>query len=136
VLVRNLADINVTPFGMTLDAGSRALITAMTQAFNSQLKAGLSTFAGGLPFSLILYDDYAQTTAIAADPARYGYANVTTPSCGPNAFGGDSLVCNASNLIAGDTSKYAFADDVHPTPFGHQQAAAYAMSLMVAAGWQ
>jgi outer membrane lipase/esterase len=139
VLVRNLGDLNVTPFGLSLDAGTRGLITAMTQAFNGQLKAGLSNSAGALPNGVILYDDYAQTAAIAADPAKYGFSNFTTQSCGPNAFGnpnGASIVCNTGNLIAGDTSRYGFSDSVHPTPFAHQQSAAYAMSLMVTAGWQ
>lgn len=139
VLVRNLGDINVTPFGLTLDANTKALVTAMTQAFNDQLKAGLSNTTGALPNGVIYYDDYTQTQAIAADPAKFGFSNITTQSCGPNAFGnpdGASIVCNTSNLVAGDTSRFAFSDSVHPTPFAHQQAAAYAMSLMVNAGWQ
>jgi phospholipase/lecithinase/hemolysin len=83
---------------------------------------------------VLLYDDYG---ANAPNPADY--SNTTTPACGPNAFGaptGPSLVCNLSNLIAGNVSKYAFADDVHPTPYAHQQAAATAYSLIVKAGWQ
>jgi phospholipase/lecithinase/hemolysin len=138
VVVRNLGDINVTPFGLTLDAATKGLITAMTQAFNGQLKAGLSDSSGALPRGVIVYDDYAQSTAVAADPAKYGYSNVTTQSCGPNAFGnpGASIVCNSGNLVAGDTSRYAFSDSVHPTPYAHRQAAEHAMSLMVAAGWQ
>ena len=47
-----------------------------------------------------------------------------------------SLICNATNLIAGDTSHYAFADSVHPTPYAHQQAAEYAHDLMEDAGWR
>jgi phospholipase/lecithinase/hemolysin len=129
VIVRNLGNINGTPFGVTLDAGTQGLITAMTQAFNTQLANGLADAKG-----VLLYDDYG---ANAPNPADY--SNTTTPACGPNAFGaptGPSLVCNLSNLIAGNVSKYAFADDVHPTPYAHQQAAATAYSLMVKAGWQ
>lgn len=134
VLVRNLGNINVTPFGLTLNDATKGLVTAMTQAFNTQLKDGLAGTAG-----VILYDDYAQSAAIAADPAKYGFSNITVQSCGPNAFGqpnGASIVCNTTNLIAGDTSKYAFSDSVHPTPFAHQVAAQTAMQLMVDAGWQ
>jgi len=139
VLVRNLGNLNFTPFGLSLDAATQGLITAMTQAFNSELKAGLGNSSGALPYGVILYDDYAQTAAIAADPSSYGYSNITTQSCGANAFGspdGASIVCNTGNLIPGDTSKYAFSDSVHPTPYAHQQAAEFALSLMVAAGWQ
>jgi len=45
-------------------------------------------------------------------------------------------VCNASNLVAGDTSKYAFADSVHPTPFASQQTANIVLDMMHAAGWR
>jgi phospholipase/lecithinase/hemolysin len=48
---------------------------------------------------------------------------------------GSSLVCNSSNLVTGDTSHYLFADDVHPTPFGHKLLAQYATKAMVIAGW-
>lgn len=134
VLVRNLGNINVTPFGLTLDNATKGLVTAMTQAFNTQLKDGLAGTAG-----VILYDDYALSQAIAADPAGYGFSNITVQSCGPNAFGqpnGASIVCNTTNLIAGDTSRYAFSDSVHPTPYAHRVAARMAMDLMVDAGWQ
>lgn len=129
VIVRNLGNVNGTPFGASLDAATQGVITAMTQAFNTQLANGLKGTLG-----VILYDDYG---ANAQNPANY--TNTTTPVCGPNAFGspvGSSLVCNTSNLIAGDVSKYFFADDVHPTPYAHQQVAATAYQLMVAAGWQ
>ena len=134
VLVRNLGDLNATPFGLALDAGTRGLITAMTQAFNARLASGLAGSA-----AVILFDDYARSAAITADPAKFGFSNITVQNCGPNAFGqpnGASIVCNTGNLIAGDTSRYAFADSVHPTPYAHQVAAQAAMTLMQDAGWQ
>lgn len=131
IVVRNLADVNATPFGLTLDAGTRGLITNMTQAFNAQLKAGLDGTAG-----VVMLDDYAQSALIAADPAKYGYTNVIGVACGNNAFGGSSLVCTTANLIPGDTSAYAFADSVHPTPYAHQKEAVVALERMAAAGWR
>ena len=130
VVVRTLGDLNLTPYGLSLGAGTRSLITAMTQSFNGQLKAGLD----GTP-SLIIVDDYALTTDVAANPGKYGFTNNTMQSCGPNAFGSSSLVCNTSNLIAGDTSHYAFADSVHPTPYSHQKEAESALALLDSVGW-
>ena len=130
VMVRNLGDVNVTPFGLTLDAGTRGLITNMTQAYNAQLKAGLDGTPG-----VVLIDNYTQTTDIAANPAKYGYSNITGVACGNNAFGGSSLVCTAANLIPGDTRTYAFSDSVHPTPYSHQKEAEAALAVMAAAGW-
>lgn len=134
VIVRNLGNVNVTPFGLGLDAGTQGLITAMTKAYNDQLSEGLAGTAG-----VMLYDDFAQTAAIVADPAKYGFSNITTRACGPNAFGtpnGPSIVCNTTNLIAGDTSKFAFSDDVHPTPYAAQQAVQAVLSQMTSVGWR
>ena len=130
VMVRNLGDVNVTPFGLTLDVGTRGLITNMTQAYNAQLKAGLDGTPG-----VVLIDDYTQTTDIAADPGKYGFSNITSVACGNNAFGGATLVCTTANLIPGDTRTYAFSDNVHPTPYSHQKEAEAALAVMAAAGW-
>ena len=48
---------------------------------------------------------------------------------------GSSLVCSAGNVIAGDISKYLFADSVHPTPFGHSLLAKQVSDAMKAKGW-
>ncbi len=135
VVVRNLGDLNITPLGATFDAGTKQLSTAMVTAFNSQLAQGLTGVAG-----IYLLDDFVRGQAIAANPASVGHTNVTRPNCGPNAFSapgdtvGSSIVCNTTNLIAGDTSKYAFADSVHPTPYGHQVAADFTLELLRKAG--
>ena len=133
VVVRNLGNLNATPFGASLDAGTKGLITSITNAFNTSLKTGLNGTAG-----VLIYDDYAESDLIAANPAAYGFTNITARACGANAFGtpnGSSLVCNASNLIAGDTSRYAFADDVHVTPYAHRKIAEIVLSKMAAVSW-
>lgn len=136
VVVRNLGDLNSTPLGASFDADTKQLSTAMTTTFNAQLKQGLGGVAG-----VIYFDDYTRGQAITANPSAAGYTNIASAACGPNAFSapgdliGSSIVCNASTLIPGDTSKYAFADQVHPTPYAHQDAAKYAVTLMREAGW-
>lgn len=130
VVVRNLGNINVTPYGRTLDSGTQTIITNMTQAFDNQLSAGLSGTAG-----VVILDDYASTNDAAANPAKYGYTSVTAVACGNNAFGGDSIVCNSTNVVAG-SAQYAYSDGVHPTPYSHQKEADAAYALLVAAGWQ
>jgi outer membrane lipase/esterase len=136
VLVVNMPYVAGTPFGQHLDAQTRGLVDAMTTAFNAQLAAQLAGVSG-----VILGDFYSEFKAMVSDPAQYALTNVTTPVCGPNALSnpadapGSSLVCNASNVIKGDISHYAFADDVHPTPYGHQLLSQFASRLMAQAGW-
>jgi outer membrane lipase/esterase len=135
IVVRNLGDLNGTPFGSTFSAATRQLSTAMTTTFNAQLRQGLAGVAG-----VIHFDDYARSQAIAANPAAAGYTNVTGFACGRDAFSapgdviGSSIICNATTLTPGDTSKYAFSDSVHPTPFAAQDAAKFALELMRNAG--
>jgi len=130
VVVNNVPDVANTPSGKAQSAAAQELIKAMVNAFNTQLKNGL----GDDP--RILYVDlFSVSHDQAINPAPYGLTNVTTPACGPNVLGTSSLVCNASNVIAGDVSHYMFADDVHPTPFEYSLVARYVATQMMIKGW-
>jgi len=64
--------------------------------------------------------------------------NLTAPANALATVGlddGSSLVCNASNLIAGDTSHYMFADKVHPTPYSHKLLSQVVNKSLIQAGW-
>lgn len=118
VAVINVPDITKTPFGYTLDAATQGLVSLMVTTFNDQLKAGLAGTAG-----VRTVDAYTAIRDQAANPAKYGLSNVTGTACNlaPAANPlGSSLVCSAANVNTGDVSKYAFADSVHPTPYGYQ----------------
>ena len=69
------------------------------------------------------------------NPAKYGISNAALPACGTNNLKGSSLVCNASNVIAGDVSHYLFADTVHPAPYGQTLIAKLVADSMIARGW-
>lgn len=133
VIVINLSDIASTPAGLALDTQTRQLIGAMSDAFNGQLQAGVANEA-----KVLLVDLYARSQAQAANPAQYGLTNVSTPACdlapATNALG-SSLVCNGTNLIAGDVSHYGFADTIHPTPYNYALLSAFVATTMQARGW-
>lgn len=134
VAVVNLPDVSKTPFAYALDAGTQGLINTMVTTFNTQLQTGLAGTAG-----VIIVDAYSDNRNQAANPASYALTNVTTPACNltapsPNALG-SSLVCNTTNLNAGDVSHYLFADTVHPTPYGYKLLAQLATKSLVLAGW-
>jgi phospholipase/lecithinase/hemolysin len=136
VLVLNMPDVAGTPYAKSLGATTQGLIDQMVQAFNAQLAASLAGVDG-----VQLGDIYTTSKDQGANPAAYGITNSTTEACGPNALSspatakGTALICNASNVIAGDVSHYAFADNVHPTPYGHQLIAQFASKVLAAAGW-
>jgi outer membrane lipase/esterase len=129
VVVNNIPDIAVTPVALTQPAQIQDLIKAMVSAFNSALSDGLVGTKGVLQVDLftLVHDQ-------ATNPAPYGLTNVTTPACGPNLLD-SAVLCNASNLIAGDVSHYMFADVAHPTPFEHALVARYIALQLVREGW-
>jgi outer membrane lipase/esterase len=133
VVVNNLPDIGTTPFAHSLDANTLGLVNAMVKAFNDTLSAGLASEP-----KVAYVDAFSASHDQATNPAPYGLTNTSTPACdmapAKNALG-SSLVCNGSNLIAGDISHYAFADEVHPTPFVQLLLARYVSKYMAQKGW-
>ena len=135
VLVMNLPAIADSPYVRALSPDAPALVDTLTRAFNAQLAQSLR----GVP-GVVLADVHGLVSDQMANPARYGLTNVTDVACGPNAFSGpgangSSVVCNASNLLAGDRSRYLFADGVHPTPYAHRLFSDFAVNQMRDAGW-
>lgn len=130
VVLNNLPDLGSAPAAKAQDANTQALINAMIANFNTQLKAGVSGEA-----KILYVDLFAVSHDQVKNPAPYGLTNTSTPACGPNALQGFSLVCNASNVISGDVSRYMFADDVHPTPFENSLIAKYVAEQMIIKGW-
>jgi len=134
VAVVNLPDVSQTPYALAADAQTRGLINQMVTTFNAQLAAGL----GGTP-GVVLVDAYAQGRDQTARPQAFGYSNVTGVACSTtspnNPLAGSSLGCTANSLVAGDTSRYRYADSVHPTPYAHQLLADAVAAEFNRAGW-
>ena len=130
VVVNNLPDLGGAPAGKKQDANTQALINTMVSTFNAQLSAGLAGEAK------VLYVDLFTTSRDQINnPGPYGLTNTTTAACGANILGGASLVCNGSNLIAGDVSHFMFADDVLPTPYENTLIAKFVAKQMIIKGW-
>ena len=131
VIVANLPDVASTPAAKARTADIQQLIAAMVNAFNTQLKNGL-----GADDPRILYVDlYTISNDQVKNPAPYGLTNTTTPACGPNPLGTTSLICTNANTVAGDVSRYMFADEIHPTPYENNLVARYVLKDMAVKGW-
>lgn len=130
VIVANLPDVASTPAGKSRTADIQQLITAMVNAFNTQLKNGI-----GADDRILYVDLYSVSNDQVKNPGPYGLTNTTSPACGPNALGTTSLICTNSNTVAGDVSRYMFADDIHPTPFENNLIARLVLKEMAVKGW-
>jgi phospholipase/lecithinase/hemolysin len=130
VVVVNLPDVSKTPFGYSQSADTQGLIVTMVDTFNAQLKAGLAVSAS----KVVLVDAAASNRDEAANPAVYGLTNTTVQACDDTKVG-SSLFCTGATLIAGDVSRYEFADSVHPTPFGYKLLAQLVSEQLILKGW-
>ncbi|HSV34198.1 MAG TPA: SGNH/GDSL hydrolase family protein [Ramlibacter sp.] len=133
VVVVNLPDASESPFGQSLDAQTRGLLTTLITTFNSQLQTGLSGA------NVLYVDAYARGRQQTANPAQFGITNLTTPACSTtspnNPLQGSSLACTSASTVAADTSGFLYADSVHPTPLGYRLLGDYVLAQMRAVGW-
>lgn len=136
VVVLNLPNISNTPASRAAGPTGQALVDQMTKAFNAQLAAGLA----GTEANVLQVDLYAENTAHATDPARFGLSNVTTPACtntfpnAPEGFLAPSLTCTV-DTVRPDSSRFLFADTVHPTPYGHSLLRDMTLTALKAKNW-
>lgn len=138
VLVLTLPDVSLTPLGRNLGETAeerqqiQGLMQQMARAFNDALLAGLPAQDA----RLLKVDIFTSSQAQAQDPAKYGISNITDPACNLAIMAlPTSLVCTDATVIAGDTSKYFYADDVHPAPYGHQLISDFVQQQMQQNGW-
>ena len=134
VVVNNLPDVGGTPYAQAAAVSSPAtltLINGLVSAFNTALRANID----GLDANVLYVDLYTRSVDQTAHPSAYGLTNTTVATCLNNQLAGTSLVCNSTNLLAGDISHYLYSDSVHPTPFGSSLIANFAAEQMVARGW-
>jgi len=131
VLVMTVPDAGLSPFGASQDASTRALMTTMASTFNAALNSGLGTDK-----RIVVADAFGMSQEEVASPSDFLLSNASTPACdlAKTAFP-SSLACSNATLVTGDVSQYLFADDVHPTPWGHLLSAALAYEAMAQAGW-
>jgi phospholipase/lecithinase/hemolysin len=134
VVVVNMPDVAITPEFLAQTSDTQALIEEMVQAFNAALAAGLS----GTESNVLQVDLYSTSKDQAANPTQYGLTNVTNPACDLTVALKDlpsSLVCTTSTLVPDATETWAFADTVHPTPYGYQLIAQLVNIEMAKKGW-
>jgi outer membrane lipase/esterase len=106
-LVPNMPDLALTPFGLSLSPADQAGLHALSLYFDGYLQAVMNSLSGLPQINLIQADTFGFFATLVADPAAYGFTNVTDPC-----FNGVS--------VCGNPGGYLFWDSVHPTTHGAQ----------------
>ncbi len=134
VVVANLPDLSLTPFAASFDPATKGFVRLLATTFNAALKAGITGKS-----QVTFVDLFTEYQDQVANPAKYGLSNVTDQACATvsaaNPLAPSSLGCTGASLVAGDTSRYLFADNVHPTPFGSSLIAKAVDQGVIAAKW-
>lgn len=128
VLVPTLPDMGITPAARAAGPQAQGQLSALAAAYNTALFGGLAA----ADLRVIPLDTFNFLREVVADPALYGFANVTGTACQPQ-ITAQSLTCNPSTYATPDAaSTYLFADGVHPTDAGHARLAEFAVSVLEA----
>jgi phospholipase/lecithinase/hemolysin len=124
-----LPDVSLTPLFNTQPTLVKDAAQQMSAAFDLGVLEGLAPLELN---GLKLFDlpTYAQTNAIVADPALYGFDNATDP-CWTGGFTAPPPDMSCAPTVAGQ-DKYVFWDMVHPTERTHMLTAILAYDMMVA----
>ena len=131
IVVFNLPDLGLTPsnFGTPNQASASALSFVYNQTFN----AGLANLGDGI----VPINVFGLINEVVADPALYGYSNVTGTAC----VGGSSLACGPTgdpnypfHYASGTNTSYLFADGVHPSGAAHAMLANVVLATLSAPG--
>jgi outer membrane lipase/esterase len=145
VAVMTLPDSALTPFGSTLPASAKPVLSGLVDTFNLWLRDGLT----GVAVKII--DQNAPGKDVYANPGKYGIVNIAVPVCdatkiaaitGGAVTDGSSLFCNSTvgapyngTRANVDLATSQFADGVHPTPAGHKIISDYVTQQLRAFGW-
>lgn len=148
VVVLNVPDLTLTPKFRTIaseiataeGAAAGAAFQASLRQWVTMFNTELALLAAGEPrVALVPY--FEDLTAEVTNPAAFGLTNVTSASC-PSA--GDFQACTdaaldaspAAGLAPGWWKTWAFSNEFHPSPRGHELLAASVERALAKAGWR
>ena len=103
IVMLNVPNVGVTP--RAIADGKEFIFQQLSEAYNE----GLSNVVTSLNDNrILLVDFYALTNDAAANPASYGFTNVT-----------DRCWSESAGTVCPNADEYLFWDDIHPTTMGH-----------------
>jgi outer membrane lipase/esterase len=111
ILVPLVSDLGTTPVLTALGGGASAAGTALALAYNAELEADLAGLSAIPGIHLSILDTFTLQDNAVADPAAFGFSNVTDP-CYIGALTGGGTVCATPG-------QFLFWDHEHPTATSH-----------------
>ncbi len=121
LLVPNLPDLGATP-DFNTSAIATKLADELSGGHNAALPGAMEAIHQRTGANIIVLDESKLLETVIANPARYGYVNVTDACI-------DTPACLGASTATQNT--YLFWDGVHPTTRAQQYVAAYAAASLL-----
>jgi phospholipase/lecithinase/hemolysin len=114
-VVMNVPDLGKTPYEAARGAEQVASASALSAQYDADLASAVSAMVASGAVRVELVDTYSLLDGVIADPAAYGFTNVTQP------VWNGSLTDPSSGTLAatGAQNGYLFFDGLHPTAHAH-----------------
>ncbi len=135
ILAYNLPDIGLTPYAVNLGPAVQGALTALGNAYNERLYAGIREREEGV----IPVNIHAFFNEIIENHETYGLTDVTGTACGgPDAGSAVSIMCGPQgsgypvSYEDGTNRQYLFADRSHPSGAVHEMVGSVATSTLAA----
>ncbi|WP_252512808.1 autotransporter outer membrane beta-barrel domain-containing protein [Acinetobacter brisouii] len=136
VMVYNLPNMGLTPSALEQGTTVAGYLTQLSQLYNYNLSNGLDSLSSS-GLNIVPVNVYGLLSEVVANPAAYGFTNVTNEACG---VGSKSYQCGPAGsgalytYAAGTDQSYLFADGVHPTTATHRLLAQAVLAELAAPG--
>ncbi len=127
-VVPNIPALGLAPaFNGTLGANNAVAATSVSGGINQAVAAAMATVSRSLGVNITIVDTSALLSDIAANPAKYGFTNVTNECL---ATGSAGNIPNGGPTVCASPSTYLFWDTVHPTTTTQQIFSQYVASIL------
>ena len=101
-LVPNMVDLSLTPYGLSLTPSEQFALNQLSLGFNAGLGSTLDMLALLPGINIIEFDTFSFFNEMIANPAAFGFTNVTS-------------ACFSGLAVCDDPNSYLFWDTAHPT---------------------
>ena len=121
-LVPNLPNLGRTPESIALGSEEVTRATEVSAAFNDALAATLDALETENRIVIFRLNTFARLEDIIANPAAFGFTNVTDPCLAGDPFTGGS--------VCADPAAHVFWDSIHPTETAHALLTTFAAEVL------
>jgi outer membrane lipase/esterase len=122
-LLLTVPDLGKTPDALAGGPVVQFAASALAAEFDSALVSNVDAIASVDSLNLSTLDTYSLLDAIVANPAMYGFTNVTNPCL-------TGAIDYVGGTACASPNQYLFWDDLHPTAAGHAIVADAALAVV------